>query len=57
MHTFPGLAQAVASGVDALDLDSVLGSVAGDDTIIVVTFDEASAAEFSEKIKELMKTY
>jgi transcriptional regulator of arginine metabolism len=57
IKTFPGLAQAVASGVDALDIESVLGCVAGDDTIIVVTYDEQSAAEFSEKIKELMKTY
>ncbi|MBE6577645.1 MAG: arginine repressor [Ruminococcaceae bacterium] len=57
IKTFPGLAQAVASGVDALNLDSVLGCVAGDDTIIVVTIDVESSAEFSEKIKELMKTY
>ena len=57
IKTFPGRAQAVASGVDSLNLDSVLGCVAGDDTIIVVTVDVESAAEFSEKIKELMKTF
>ena len=57
IKTFPGLAQAVASGVDSLDLESILGCVAGDDTIIIVTVDEESAAEISEKIKELMKTY
>ena len=57
IKTFPGLAQAVASGVDSLNLESVLGCVAGDDTIIVVTVDLESAAEFSENIKELMKLY
>jgi transcriptional regulator of arginine metabolism len=57
IKTFPGLAQAVASSVDTLDLDSILGCVAGDDTIIVVTQDEESSAEISDKIKELMKTY
>ncbi|MBQ9112133.1 MAG: arginine repressor [Clostridia bacterium] len=57
IKTFPGLAQAVASSVDALNIDSILGCVAGDDTIIVVTLDEESSAEISEKIKELMKTY
>ncbi len=57
IKTFPGLAQAVASGVDMLNLESVLGCVAGDDTIIVVTDDQESAAEFSKKIKELMISY
>ena len=57
IKTFPGLSQAVASSVDALNIDSILGCVAGDDTIIVVTLDEESSAEISEKIKELMKTY
>ncbi|MBO5204242.1 MAG: arginine repressor [Clostridia bacterium] len=57
IKTFPGLAQAVASSVDSLDIDSILGCVAGDDTIIVVTQDEESSAEISEKIKELMKTF
>ena len=57
IKTFPGLAQAVASGVDALNLESILGCVAGDDTIIIVTVDEESSAEISEKIKELMKIY
>ena len=55
IKTLPGLAQAVASSVDALSLDTVLGSVAGDDTIIVVTLGEECSAEISEKIKDLMK--
>ncbi len=57
IKTFPGLAQAVASGVDSLKMDSILGCVGGDDTIIVVTVDEASARELSEKIRELMKVF
>lgn len=55
IKTYPGLAQAVASSVDALQLESILGSVAGDDTIIIVTLDEESSLEISDKIKELMK--
>ncbi len=57
IKTFPGLAQAVASSVDALDIDSILGCVAGDDTIIVVTYDELSSAELCEKLKELIKSF
>ncbi len=55
IKTLPGLAQAVASAVDALNIDTILGSVAGDDTIIIVTTDTESSAEISEKIKDMMK--
>lgn len=57
IKTYPGLAQAVASAVDALNMHSILGSVAGDDTIIVVTRSENDAREINEKITELMKTF
>jgi transcriptional regulator of arginine metabolism len=57
VKTFPGLAQAVASGVDALNIHNILGCVGGDDTIIIVTTDVESSKDISEKITELMKTY
>lgn len=56
LKTYPGLAQAVASSVDAMNMHQVLGCVAGDDTIIIVTRDEASSAAISETIRKLMKT-
>ena len=55
IKTYPGLAQAVASGIDALELDTVLGSVAGDDTVIIVTLDEECSAEISERFREMIK--
>lgn len=55
IKTFPGMAQAVAAGVDALNMQSILGCVAGDDTILIVTRGEESAAQISERIRELMK--
>ena len=57
IKTYPGLAQAVASAVDGLNMHSILGCVAGDDTIIVVTRNEESSVEISEKLRELMKTF
>ena len=56
LKTYPGLAQAVASSVDAMNMHNVLGCVAGDDTIIIVTRDVESSAEIGETIRELMKT-
>ena len=55
VRTFPGLAQAVAAGIDNLTLAEVLGCVAGDDTILVATRTESSAKSISERIHVLMK--
>jgi transcriptional regulator of arginine metabolism len=56
IKTYPGLAQAVASSIDSMNMHSILGCVAGDDTIIIVSRDVESAAQISEKLKELMKS-
>lgn len=57
IKTYPGMAQAVASAVDSLNMHSILGCVAGDDTIIIVTRGQEDSCELSDKIKELMKTF
>jgi transcriptional regulator of arginine metabolism len=50
LHTPPGAAQFLASAIDHSVLPDVLGSIAGDDTVLVVTRDpiggEAVAARF-----------
>ena len=56
LKTYPGLASAVATGIDAIHMVEILGCVAGDDTIIIVSRDEKSAGEISEKLKGMMKT-
>lgn len=55
VRTFPGLAQAVAAGIDNLALAEVLGCVAGDDTILVATRNEPAAKSISERIHIMMK--
>ena len=39
-----GTAPGVAAALDAADIDGILGSVAGDDTILVITVSEADAS-------------
>lgn len=46
--TAPGHASAVARAIDLAGIETVVGTVAGDDTIFVATPDEASAAELTE---------
>ena len=56
IKTYPGMAQAVATGVDTMDNAGILGCVAGDDTIIVVIRDEEMAENIAKKIKYLIKS-
>lgn len=56
IKTYPGMAQAVATGVDTMDNATVLGCVAGDDTIMVVARDEDAAENVAKKIKYLIKS-
>ena len=56
LRTYPGLAQAVATGIDAIHMSEILGCVAGDDTIMIVVRDETSAAEIGDKIKSMIRS-
>lgn len=48
-----GTAQGVAAALDAADLQNILGSVAGDDTILLVARDEEAAVSFEKMIRRL----
>jgi transcriptional regulator of arginine metabolism len=52
-RTPPGGAQLLASAIDRADLEDVLGTVAGDDTILVVTRDPAGGAEFAARLRRM----
>ncbi|MDD9301617.1 MAG: arginine repressor [Desulfobacter sp.] len=55
IHTRPGTANTVAKFIDDHDFDLVLGSVAGDDTIIVVPTLEEKIPETINEITAYMK--
>ncbi|NLX77682.1 MAG: arginine repressor [Clostridiaceae bacterium] len=55
VKTLPGMAQAVASAVDSLGWPEVVGTIAGDDTIMVVTRAERIAEEMQERFTSLLK--
>ena len=54
IHTLPGLANAAASAVDAMNMSVVLGTLAGDDTVMIVMRDTNAAAAFCGEIKGLL---
>ena len=54
IHTLPGLASAAGSAVDAMNMSFVLGTLAGDDTVMIVMRDTNAAAAFCSEIKNLL---
>jgi transcriptional regulator of arginine metabolism len=54
IHTLPGLASAAGSAVDAMSMSFVLGTLAGDDTVMIVMRDTNAAAAFCSEIKNLL---
>ena len=55
VKTYSGMAYAAAAAIDALASDRILGSIAGDDTILIVTKNDETAEEFSEILKDAVK--
>ena len=54
IRTLPGLANAAASAIDAMNMSTVIGSLAGDDTVMIVMRDMNAAASFCGEIKNLL---
>lgn len=55
LRTRPGYANAVAVALDAEDRPEVVGTVAGDDTILVVTPDATTAAKLRQSLLEHLR--
>lgn len=54
VRTLPGLASAAGSAIDAMNLSTIVGSLAGDDTVMIVMRDTNAAATFCGEIKALL---
>lgn len=55
IHTLPGLASAAGSALDAMKINVVLGTLAGDDTVMIVMRDSNAAAAFCGEIKSVVR--
>ncbi len=54
IKTNPGMAQAVGLFVDRMHDSEIIGCVAGDDTILIVTMDNDMCASVSEKLRNIL---
>jgi transcriptional regulator of arginine metabolism len=53
VKTVSGMAGAVCAAVDAMKLDKVVGSIAGDDTLLIVIRSEEDAVRVANRLREL----
>ena len=54
VRTMPGLASAACSALDSMSIPGMVGSLAGDDTGILIMRDSASAQKFVSEIHKLL---
>jgi transcriptional regulator of arginine metabolism len=53
LRTPPGGAHLLASAIDRSELPEVIGTIAGDDTVLVVARDPAGGAALAERVRRL----
>jgi transcriptional regulator of arginine metabolism len=55
VKTFPGMASAVAASIDVLLENEIMGSIAGDDTVLLIAADVQKASALTEHIRNLFR--
>ena len=55
LKTTPGSAQPVAAAVDSADWQEVVGTIAGDDTILIITATKAICHKLATRVRETIE--
>ena len=55
LKTMPALAQGAASALDGMEIEEMVGCLAGDDTVLIVMRSLESASGFTAEIKEMLR--
>ena len=55
LKTMPGRASAAAAAIDGMEIADLVGSLAGDDTAILIMRTNESAIEFCDEIHKMLK--
>ena len=57
LRTPPGAAQFLASAFDKADLGDILGTIAGDDTVLVIGRDPLGGDDLAQRFLDLANTH
>lgn len=55
LRTVVGMAMAVATAIDALDINEIIGCIAGDDTIFIAVSESSTTTDVINELKKLTK--
>ena len=55
LKTVVGMAMSVATAIDALEMNEIIGCIAGDDTIFIAVSENSSTIEVMNRLKKLTK--
>ena len=55
LKTMPGLASAACAAIDGMEIAGLVGSLAGDDTAILIMRDNEQAASFCDEIHKMLQ--
>lgn len=55
IKTLSGMAQAICASLDSINYSSVVGTIAGDDTIFIACRSKELASELADELKKLIK--
>jgi len=55
LKTMPGLAPAACAALDGMDISCLVGTIAGDDTALLIMRDNDSAVVFCEEINRMLQ--
>lgn len=56
IKTYSGMAQAAAAAIDGMRWDDIVGSIAGDDTILVIMRTHEKAQEIARRFKDILNS-
>ena len=54
VKTFSGMGSAAGAAIDALELEEIIGTLAGDDTLLIIAHDNNAAETVTAKLNELI---
>lgn len=54
VKTMPGMANAVAAALDGMNVPDLVGSLAGDDTVVLIMRTTEDAEEFQQEMREML---
>ena len=55
LRTVVGMAMAVATAIDALEINEIVGCIAGDDTIFIAVSESSTTTDVMNELKKLTK--